>query len=162
MTLLSATAVTARRHLARSCGHAHNRSEPIGDAAFVARPHVAKGTIKAGHDAIERAAARQRGCRDGLTRYDAVRPGKCAGRRRVARLGGPTSKAKRSALPIPSPSCARMAALRPQTEPTVGSASDCWRKLASPDSARRHVANFAHGLKTPLATLAVIMDERGC
>jgi signal transduction histidine kinase len=29
------------------------------------------------------------------------------------------------------------------------------------DRARRHVANLAHGLKTPLATLAVIMEERG-
>jgi signal transduction histidine kinase len=29
------------------------------------------------------------------------------------------------------------------------------------ERARRHVANLAHGLKTPLATLAVIMDERG-
>ena len=28
------------------------------------------------------------------------------------------------------------------------------------ERARRHVANLAHGLKTPLATLAVIMDER--
>ena len=29
------------------------------------------------------------------------------------------------------------------------------------ERARRHVANLAHGLKTPLATLAVIMDEGG-
>jgi signal transduction histidine kinase len=29
------------------------------------------------------------------------------------------------------------------------------------ERARRHVANLAHGLKTPLATLAVIMGERG-
>jgi hypothetical protein len=29
------------------------------------------------------------------------------------------------------------------------------------ERARRHVANLAHGLKTPLATLAVIMDEHG-
>jgi signal transduction histidine kinase len=29
------------------------------------------------------------------------------------------------------------------------------------ERARRHVANLAHGLKTPLATLAAIMDERG-
>jgi signal transduction histidine kinase len=29
------------------------------------------------------------------------------------------------------------------------------------ERARRHVANLAHGLKTPLATLAVIMEERG-
>jgi signal transduction histidine kinase len=29
------------------------------------------------------------------------------------------------------------------------------------ERARRNIANLAHGLKTPLATLAVIMDERG-
>jgi 2-polyprenyl-6-methoxyphenol hydroxylase-like FAD-dependent oxidoreductase len=46
----------------------------LGDAAFVARPHVAKGAIKAGHDAIELAAAlADAGVEDGLTRYDAVR-----------------------------------------------------------------------------------------
>jgi signal transduction histidine kinase len=31
----------------------------------------------------------------------------------------------------------------------------------NPERARRHFANLAHGLKTPLATLTVIMDERG-
>jgi 2-polyprenyl-6-methoxyphenol hydroxylase-like FAD-dependent oxidoreductase len=46
----------------------------LGDAAFVARPHVAKGAIKAGHDAIELAAAlADAGVEDGLARYDAVR-----------------------------------------------------------------------------------------
>ena len=46
----------------------------LGDAAFVARPHVAKGAIKAGHDAIELAAALTGvDVEDGLTRYDAVR-----------------------------------------------------------------------------------------
>ncbi|HEY6521458.1 MAG TPA: FAD binding domain-containing protein [Roseiarcus sp.] len=46
----------------------------LGDAAFVARPHVAKGAIKAGHDAIELAAALSSGdVEDGLARYDAVR-----------------------------------------------------------------------------------------
>src|SRR4029077_8190539 len=29
----------------------------LGDAAFVARPHIARGAIKAGHDAMELAAA---------------------------------------------------------------------------------------------------------
>jgi 2-polyprenyl-6-methoxyphenol hydroxylase-like FAD-dependent oxidoreductase len=46
----------------------------LGDAAFVARPHVAKGAIKAGHDAIELAAAlADETVEDGLARYDAVR-----------------------------------------------------------------------------------------
>jgi 2-polyprenyl-6-methoxyphenol hydroxylase-like FAD-dependent oxidoreductase len=46
----------------------------LGDAAFVARPHVGKGAIKAGHDAIELAAAlADADVEDGLTRYDAVR-----------------------------------------------------------------------------------------
>lgn len=46
----------------------------LGDAAFVARPHVAKGAIKAGHDAIELADALTDGDIDqGLAHYDAVR-----------------------------------------------------------------------------------------
>ena len=46
----------------------------LGDAAFVARPHVAKGAIKAGQDAIELAAAlASRDVEEGLARYDAVR-----------------------------------------------------------------------------------------
>ena len=46
----------------------------LGDAAFVARPHVAKGAIKAGHDAIELAAAlADANVEDGLSRYDAAR-----------------------------------------------------------------------------------------
>jgi 2-polyprenyl-6-methoxyphenol hydroxylase-like FAD-dependent oxidoreductase len=46
----------------------------LGDAAFVARPHVAKGAIKAGHDAIELAAALSNAdVEEGLARYDAVR-----------------------------------------------------------------------------------------
>jgi 2-polyprenyl-6-methoxyphenol hydroxylase-like FAD-dependent oxidoreductase len=46
----------------------------LGDAAFVARPHVAKGAIKAGHDAIELAASlADESVEDGLARYDAVR-----------------------------------------------------------------------------------------
>src|SRR5262249_12550397 len=46
----------------------------LGDAAFVARPHVAKGAIKAGHDAIELAEALADGnVEQGLARYDAVR-----------------------------------------------------------------------------------------
>jgi signal transduction histidine kinase len=35
------------------------------------------------------------------------------------------------------------------------------QNAANLERARRHVANLAHGLKTPLATLAIIMDERG-
>jgi 2-polyprenyl-6-methoxyphenol hydroxylase-like FAD-dependent oxidoreductase len=46
----------------------------LGDAAFVARPHVAKGAIKAGHDAMALATAlADRDVVDGLCRYDAVR-----------------------------------------------------------------------------------------
>jgi 2-polyprenyl-6-methoxyphenol hydroxylase-like FAD-dependent oxidoreductase len=52
----------------------HGRVALLGDAAFVARPHVAKGAIKAGHDAIELAAAlTDADVEDGLARYDAVR-----------------------------------------------------------------------------------------
>jgi 2-polyprenyl-6-methoxyphenol hydroxylase-like FAD-dependent oxidoreductase len=52
----------------------HGRVALLGDAAFVARPHVAKGAIKAGHDAIELAAAlTDSDVEEGLTRYDAVR-----------------------------------------------------------------------------------------
>jgi hypothetical protein len=35
------------------------------------------------------------------------------------------------------------------------------QNAANLERARRHVANLTHGLKTPLATLAIIMDERG-
>jgi 2-polyprenyl-6-methoxyphenol hydroxylase-like FAD-dependent oxidoreductase len=75
----------------------------LGDAAFVARPHVAKGAIKAGHDAIELAAAlADAGVEDGLTRYDAVRRPASAlivaeSRRLGAYIEG---KGKRTADPI--------------------------------------------------------------
>jgi 2-polyprenyl-6-methoxyphenol hydroxylase-like FAD-dependent oxidoreductase len=53
---------------------ARGRVALLGDAAFVARPHVAKGAIKAGHDAIELAVAlADMDVEEGLTRYDAVR-----------------------------------------------------------------------------------------
>ena len=106
----------------------------LGDAAFVARPHVAKGAIKAGHDAVELAAALVGGdVEDGLARYM-----RCAARRArwssLSLVGsGPTSKARGSAPQIPPHSCARMAASRRQTGPTGASSSDCWRKPASPD-----------------------------
>ncbi|HZP20675.1 MAG TPA: FAD-dependent monooxygenase [Bauldia sp.] len=46
----------------------------LGDAAFTARPHIAKGAIKAGHDAIELAASlAEDDVEAGLRRYDAVR-----------------------------------------------------------------------------------------
>jgi 2-polyprenyl-6-methoxyphenol hydroxylase-like FAD-dependent oxidoreductase len=52
----------------------HRRVALLGDAAFVARPHVAKGAIKAGHDAIELAVAlADMDVEEGLTRYDVVR-----------------------------------------------------------------------------------------
>jgi signal transduction histidine kinase len=35
------------------------------------------------------------------------------------------------------------------------------QNAANLERARRHVANLAHGLKTPLATLAIILDESG-
>jgi 2-polyprenyl-6-methoxyphenol hydroxylase-like FAD-dependent oxidoreductase len=46
----------------------------LGDAAFVARPHVARGAIKAGHDAMALAAAlADAPVVEALTRYDAAR-----------------------------------------------------------------------------------------
>jgi 2-polyprenyl-6-methoxyphenol hydroxylase-like FAD-dependent oxidoreductase len=46
----------------------------LGDAAYVARPHVARGAIKAGHDAMALAAALAVDCvTDGLQQYDATR-----------------------------------------------------------------------------------------
>jgi 2-polyprenyl-6-methoxyphenol hydroxylase-like FAD-dependent oxidoreductase len=46
----------------------------LGDAAYVARPHVARGAIKAGHDAMALATAlATTPVADGLQRYDAVR-----------------------------------------------------------------------------------------
>lgn len=71
----------------------------LGDAAFVARPHAAKGAIKAGHDAIELAAALASGdVEDGLARYDAVRRPVSAGvvaesRRLGAYIEGKTKRA---------------------------------------------------------------------
>jgi 2-polyprenyl-6-methoxyphenol hydroxylase-like FAD-dependent oxidoreductase len=75
----------------------------LGDAAFVARPHIAKGAIKAGHDAIELAAAlTSRDVEDGVARYDAVR--RPANMRVVAesrRLGAYIEgKGKRAADPV--------------------------------------------------------------
>ena len=52
----------------------HVRVALLGDAAFIAWAHAAKGAIKAGHEAIELAAALTGAdVEDGLTRYDAVR-----------------------------------------------------------------------------------------
>jgi 2-polyprenyl-6-methoxyphenol hydroxylase-like FAD-dependent oxidoreductase len=46
----------------------------LGDAVFVARPHVARGAIKAGHDAMALTAAlAEAPVVDALQRYDAVR-----------------------------------------------------------------------------------------
>ncbi len=53
---------------------AFGRVALLGDAAFVARPHVARGAIKAGHDAMALAAALADGpIAEGLQRYDSVR-----------------------------------------------------------------------------------------
>ena len=53
---------------------AFGRIALLGDAAYVARPHVARGAIKAGHDAMALAAAlTDAPVVDGLQRYDAVR-----------------------------------------------------------------------------------------
>jgi 2-polyprenyl-6-methoxyphenol hydroxylase-like FAD-dependent oxidoreductase len=53
---------------------AFGRVALLGDAAYVARPHVARGAIKAGHDAMALAAAVATApVVEGLRRYDAVR-----------------------------------------------------------------------------------------
>ncbi|MFO1058170.1 MAG: FAD-dependent monooxygenase [Dongiaceae bacterium] len=54
---------------------AFGRVALLGDAAFVARPHVARGAIKAGHDAmaLAEALAGDTPVEAGLRRYDAVR-----------------------------------------------------------------------------------------
>lgn len=53
---------------------AFDRVALLGDAAYVARPHVARGAIKAGHDAMALAAAlATASVADGLREYDAVR-----------------------------------------------------------------------------------------
>jgi len=53
---------------------AFGRVALLGDAAYVARPHVARGAIKAGHDAIALAAALAHGpVAEGLQRYDSLR-----------------------------------------------------------------------------------------
>ena len=53
---------------------AFGRVALLGDAAFVARPHVARGAIKAGHDAMALAEALAEGpSTEGLQRYDAAR-----------------------------------------------------------------------------------------
>ena len=53
---------------------AHGRAALLGDAAFVARPHVAMGSIKAGQDAMALAAAlADADVEEGLQRYDAAR-----------------------------------------------------------------------------------------
>jgi 2-polyprenyl-6-methoxyphenol hydroxylase-like FAD-dependent oxidoreductase len=53
---------------------AFGRVALLGDAAHVARPHVARGAIKAGHDAMALTAAlTDATVADGLLRYDAVR-----------------------------------------------------------------------------------------
>jgi len=53
---------------------AFGRVALLGDAAFTARPHIGRGAIKAGHDAIALAAALKTGSvEDGLQRYDVIR-----------------------------------------------------------------------------------------
>ncbi len=53
---------------------AFGRVALLGDSAYVARPHVARGAIKAGHDAMALAAALSATpVADGLQWYDAVR-----------------------------------------------------------------------------------------
>jgi 2-polyprenyl-6-methoxyphenol hydroxylase-like FAD-dependent oxidoreductase len=53
---------------------AFGRVALLGDAAYVARPHVARGAIKAGHDAMALAAALATApVADGLKSYDAIR-----------------------------------------------------------------------------------------
>ncbi len=53
---------------------AFGRVALLGDAAYVARPHVARGAIKAGHDAMALAMALETATvEDGLQRYEFVR-----------------------------------------------------------------------------------------
>jgi 2-polyprenyl-6-methoxyphenol hydroxylase-like FAD-dependent oxidoreductase len=53
---------------------AKGRVALLGDAAFVARPHAARGAIKAGHDAMALATALDSASvQDGLQEYDAIR-----------------------------------------------------------------------------------------
>lgn len=53
---------------------AFGRVALLGDAAYVARPHVARGAIKAGHDAMALTVAlAEATVADGLQRYDSVR-----------------------------------------------------------------------------------------
>jgi 2-polyprenyl-6-methoxyphenol hydroxylase-like FAD-dependent oxidoreductase len=53
---------------------AFGRVALLGDAAFVARPHAARGAIKAGHDAMALVAALAGGSvSEGLRQYDSVR-----------------------------------------------------------------------------------------
>jgi 2-polyprenyl-6-methoxyphenol hydroxylase-like FAD-dependent oxidoreductase len=57
---------------------AFGRVALLGDAAHVARPHVARGAIKAGHDAMALAAALAAApVADALQQYDAVRRPAC-------------------------------------------------------------------------------------
>jgi hypothetical protein len=77
----------------------HGRVALLGDAAFVARPHVAKGAIRAGHSTIELAAA----LADAESRTPSCARMRCAARQAPglsqSRVGsGPTSKAKGSAV----------------------------------------------------------------
>jgi 2-polyprenyl-6-methoxyphenol hydroxylase-like FAD-dependent oxidoreductase len=53
---------------------AHGGVAFVGDSAFLARPHVARGAIKAGHDAMTLADALQRhDLEEGLATYDRIR-----------------------------------------------------------------------------------------
>jgi 2-polyprenyl-6-methoxyphenol hydroxylase-like FAD-dependent oxidoreductase len=98
----------------------------LGDAAFVARPHVAKGAIKAGHDAVELAAALVGAdVEDGLARYDAVRrPASALVVAESRRLGAYIEgKGKRAA--DPTAFMRENGGVETSNRPTVASSSDC-------------------------------------
>ena len=112
----------------------------LGDAAFVARPHVGMGAIKAGQDAMALAAALAGAdVEEGLARYDAARRRPDALIAAESRRLGAYIEGKASA-PIPSPSCARTAASTPRTGTTAGSSFAFWRRPASPRGAVRSLS----------------------
>ena len=85
---------------------AHGRIALMGDAAFVARPHVGMGVAKAGDDAMTLAAciAQQGATPEALRHYDEVRrPAGLAVVQRARQLGAPLALPPGSAPPYRDP-----------------------------------------------------------
>jgi 2-polyprenyl-6-methoxyphenol hydroxylase-like FAD-dependent oxidoreductase len=85
---------------------AHGRIALMGDAAFVARPHVGMGVAKAGDDAVALAAciAQHGATPEALRHYDALRrPAGEAVVQRARLLGAPLALPPGSALPYRDP-----------------------------------------------------------